>query len=64
MEISRYNGAETHSILTLWRGRQEKGEVAFKFEQYVGPEKEPTMARYDTEAFEGLLDAQRIQSPI
>ena len=64
MEISRYKGAETHSILTLWRGRQAKGEVAFKFEQYVRPEKEPTMARYDTDAFEGLLDAQRIESHI
>jgi len=57
MEISRYKGADTHRILVLWRERQDKGEVAFKFDHYVGPEKEPTLARYDDMIFEGLMAA-------
>jgi len=64
MEISRYKGAETHSILALWRARQEKGEIAFRFGQYVGPEKEPRLALYNEEIFEGLLDAVHIDPHI
>ena len=64
MEISRYKGAETHSILTLWRARQEKGEIPFRFRQYIGPEKEPMLALYDDTMFEGLMDAIHIDPHI
>ena len=64
MEISRYKGAETHRILSLWRARQEKGEIAFRFEQYSGPEKEPALALYNDAIFDGLMDAVDINPHI
>jgi len=56
-EPSRYSGSEAHSILKLWRTRQENGEVVFKFEKYVGPDKEPEETEYEAEIFEGLKPA-------
>ena len=64
MEISRYKGTETHSILSLWRARQEKGEIAFRFGQYSGAEKEPALALYNDSLFEGLKDAVDINPHI
>ena len=63
-EPSRYNGSETHSILKLWRTRQENGEVVFKFEQYVGPDKEQEEAEYKAEMFEGLTPPGNVASQV
>ena len=59
-EPSRYKGNEAHSILKLWRSRQENGEVVFKFEKFVGPDKEPEEPEYDTGIFEGLKRAGKV----
>ena len=56
-EPSRYKGSETHSILKLWRLRQLNGEVVFKFDKYVGLEKEPEEPEYESAIFEALRAA-------
>jgi len=58
-EPSRYKGSESHSILKLWRTRQLEGEVVFKFENYLGVDKEPEQAEYEDAIFEGLRAAAR-----
>jgi len=56
-EPSRYKGSETHSILKLWRLRQLNGEVVFKFDKYVGLEKEPEEPECESAIFEALRAA-------
>jgi len=46
----------------LWRRRQQNGEVAFKFENYVGADKEPEEAEYAEGMFEDLGPAARIEA--
>ena len=58
-EPSRYKGAESYSILKLWRTRQLDGEVVFKFENYVGVDKEPAEPEYEDAIFVGLRATAR-----
>jgi len=53
-EPSRYKGGEAHAILMLWRMRQQNGVVPFKFDNYVGTDKEPEEDMYEASLFEDL----------
>lgn len=52
-EPSRYLGDESHSILRLWRDRQARGEIPFKF-TLVMQKKQPAEAEYPERMFHGL----------
>ena len=56
-EATRYLASESHRILQLWRARQRKGEVAFKFDYIVGRDKQPKEAAYPEGIFGTLLAA-------
>ncbi len=51
---SRYLGSESHLILRTWRIRQQQGEIPFKFDCYVGKDKQLEDAEYTDGLFDGL----------
>lgn len=53
-EPSRYLSEECHSILRLWRMRQGKGEIVFKFELTLSRGGESAETEYPEDMFEGL----------
>jgi len=53
----RYSTDDTNQILKLWRERQEKGEIPFKFNFILGRSKELEFADYTDGIFDGLRHA-------
>jgi hypothetical protein len=53
----RYLTDSSNQILKLWRLRQEKGEIPFKFTFVIGRNKEPDVTQYPDGTFNGLQPA-------
>lgn len=54
---SRYPTDDTNQILKLWREREEKGEIPFKFNFILGRNKELEICSYPDGVFDGLKTA-------
>lgn len=55
---SKYSADESHAILSLWRGRQRKGEIPFQFLAVPGPNK----TQDDPVYAEGIFDQLKMPS--
>lgn len=54
---SKYLADESNAILKLWRARQMKGEVVFKFDFVLGNDKLPDITDYPAGVFDSLRPA-------